>query len=570
MRRRFRPFIRVGLLSFVILLLSVTIAMAQSAAPLCPAHSLLSIARAGAACAMLKTDEACYGSGIVTSTPAEGSASAGLTQPGDTVPLSDLKSIQVAPADAADDTAISMASLTIQTSPRVNDSMTVLLLQNAELESEVTPPVEIVVRATGALHVRAAPSADSTSIADFGVNNSLTANGRTHQSDWLRVTVPATGTIGWTSAALVSAAGNILTLPVAAVGDTVAQPFQVVHFTSSDHTACAGKLPSGALLQTPSTNFKDAVTLTINDSVIRLAGTAFLMQANGVMTFILLDGLAEIRVGTAAQFVPAGAQTSIDLDANDSATNTPSIPAPYNAALIAALPTNNLPRRFQVTAPLSQAAIEAAIAALSQPTPTPIIPTATPADVCHRTIGRDTTVSSGAGSNFEALTTIAAGTAISPVFATTNAAGEVWWQLGDSGWVARSAVVERGSCPNVPDTGRIPAPPSNTYSLERCQSSNGAVRVGQQVTFEFIPPAWDNIGEALSAVQTDPGHFTLNSDRYRATASAPIRLGTSNPPNEDRYLRRFTLVWRAQAGTYRVEGDWLHYEPSCNLTVAAE
>ncbi|MEO8396611.1 MAG: SH3 domain-containing protein, partial [Chloroflexota bacterium] len=559
-----RRWFRAALLSFVILLLSVTIAAAQSAAPLCPAHSLLSIARAGSACAMLKIGQACYGSGTVTSTTLEGSTSAGLTQPGDTAALRDLATVQVLPAADATDTTISIASLAIQTSPRVNDVMTVLLLQDAQLESEVTPPVEIVVRATGALHVRNAPSADSASIADFSVNNSLTTNGRTHQGDWLRVTVPATGETGWISAGLVSAAGNILTLPEVAPGDTIIQPFQSNVFHSGDHTACDGKLPSGALLQTLSTDFKDAVTLMIDARVIRLAGTAFLMGPDGNLTLIVLDGLAQVIVGSAEAFVPAGSQTfNISYD-------EVSRPIPYDAALIAALPTNNLPRRFQVTPPQPQSAIDAAIVALTSATLVPTLLPPTPVDVCRRTIGRDTTISSGPGTDYEALTTLAAGTAINPVFATTNAAGETWWQLSDSGWVARSAVVERGKCPTVPDAGRIPAPATNTYSLERCQSSNGAVRVGQRVTFEFIPPAWDNLGEATRAIQTDPGHFTLNADHFRAYASAPFRLGTNNPPNEDRYLRRFTLVWTAQAGTYRITGDWLSYEPSCNLTVPAE
>src|SRR5436305_13305932 len=42
--------IGVFLSSFMILLLSATLVTAQAAAPLCPAHSLLSIARAGSAC----------------------------------------------------------------------------------------------------------------------------------------------------------------------------------------------------------------------------------------------------------------------------------------------------------------------------------------------------------------------------------------------------------------------------------------------------------------------------------------------------------------------------------------
>ena len=558
----YRQWITLVLSCCLILLLSVTIAAAQSAAPLCPARALLAIARAGSTCAMLKTGQACYGSGTVVSMAAAGSTSIGLKQPGDTAALRDLSSLRVVPIYAAEDAPISIASLAIETSPRVNDVVTVLLLQDAELRSEVTSLVEIVVRATGALHVRTEPSSESAALADFAVNNSLTANGRTHQGDWLRVTVPATGEIGWISAALVSASGNILTLPEAVSGEVVAQPFQIVAFSASNQRACDGKLPSGALLQTPSTDFKDAVSLTINGSVLRLAGTAFLGQSGDGMDLIVLDGLAQILIDDLPQFVPAGAQVHI--------SRTVSLPAPYDLALIAALPTNNLPRRFQVVLPQTQEVIDAAIAAIIVPTPTPILPTATPIDVCRRTVGRDTTVSSGPGVEYEALTTLAAGTAIRPVQKTTNAAGEIWWQLPDSGWVARSAVVERGNCAEIAAAGRLPAPPTNTYSLERCQSSNGPVRVGQQVTFEFVPPAWDNLGEATSALQTDPGHFTLNADRYGARASQPIRLGTSNPPNEDRYLRRFTLGWRAQAGTFRVTGTWLHYEPSCNLTVAAE
>ena len=122
----------------------------------------------------------------------------------------------------------------------------------------------------------------------------------------------------------------------------------------------------------------------------------------------------------------------------------------------------------------------------------------------------------------------------------------------------------------MPVAGRIPAPPTNTYSLERCSSTNGPVRVGQRVTFEFIPPAWDNFGEARAATRTDPGHVELNGRRYLASASEPFRLGENVDPLEDRYLRRFTLIWIAEPGTYRITGDWLSYEPSCNLTVPVE
>lgn len=155
---------------------------------------------------------------------------------------------------------------------------------------------------------------------------------------------------------------------------------------------------------------------------------------------------------------------------------------------------------------------------------------------------------------------------------TTDTRGAVWWQLENSGWIARADVVERGDCSGkaVPIAGRVAAPPTNTYSLERCESFSGPVRSGQRVTFEFIPPAWDNIGEALAALRTDPGRFIINSNQYYATVSAPFQLGENVDPLEGRYLRRFALIWTAEPGTYRITGDWLHYEPICDLTVPVE
>jgi hypothetical protein len=223
--------------------------------------------------------------------------------------------------------------------------------------------------------------------------------------------------------------------------------------------------------------------------------------------------------------------------------------------------------------PQPQAAIDAQIAALSAPPPT-AVPTAepTPSNACRRTIGRNADLMSGPGEDYEALGEIEAGTPIRPQLAATDPQGGVWWQLPDSGWVARADVVERGDCSAqlVPVTGRIEAPPYNTYSLERCQSSNGPVRAGQYVTIEFLPPAWDSLGEANAALRTDPGHFEINADYYRARASEPIRVQESRDLPEPRYLRRFTLEWRAEPGTFRITGDWLHYEPSCNLTVTVE
>lgn len=546
-----RGFHRCSILASAILIVlaSSSALLAQTAA--CPPKTLLSIARAGAACLNLEPGMACYGSGLVTSTVQPNSAAPGLVQLGDRVPLRDLASISVKPTGTEE---LSLAALALRTSPRATDVLTMLLIGNADVESQVTPPVEQIMQAAGSLNLRAAPADDAPILATLGINNRVVANGRS--GSWLRVTIPTTGETAWVKASLLS--GDTGGLPAVQQGDAVAQPFGVFVLSVGMATTCDASLRDGALLQTLSTELKDGVTVTINGLALRLAGTAFYARVADAEFLTILDGAAQ----AGEQIVPAGAMIRF---------NSSGAPVtPYDEALITALPVNNLPRRFTLVPPLPQTEIDARIAELSALPPTPIPVTPTPANACRRTIGRQATVWSGPGEDYETLGQLDAGTAIRPVLATTDTRGAVWWQLSTSGWVARTDVVERGDCPDVPVVARVQAPPTNTYSLERCASNNGPVRAGQQVTFEFIPPAWDNLGEATAAIRSDPGHFTINAQTFRARASAPFRLGAAVDPLEDRYLRRFTLRWTAAPGTYRITGDWLSYEPSCNLTVAVE
>jgi hypothetical protein len=559
-----------------LLLTSMTAVEAQTT-PLCPPKALLSIARAGAACANLEAGSACYGSGSVTSTVQTGSVSPGLVQLGDRVPLRDLEVIHAIPTGTDE---ISMAALAIRTSPRATDLVSAILVENAEMVSEVYPLQEVIMQAIGTAHVRAAPDENGAVIAELSVNQRITANGTIQ--GWVRVIVPATGQSGWIADTLLRGDGDVSRLShVTTPLELVQQPFASARFNIGSSTACAGKLPAGLLLQTPSTDMRDAVTLKLNDVVLHLAGTMFIAADSDLLRFIMLDGIGALEVYDASQYIPAGAESAIAfdldgyflIDAEGYVTSAPSSPIPYDPALTAALPVNNLPRRFQVVPPQTRDLIDAQIAALSAPPPTPV-PTVepTPTNVCRRTVGRNADLMSGPGVDYEALGEIEAGTPIRPQLAFTDPRGGVWWQLPDSGWVARVDVVERGDCSAqvVPITERVAAPPNNTYSMERCQSSNGPVRAGQYVTFEFVPPAWNSLNEAYAAIRTDPGHFEINAERYNARASEPIRVQENVERTEARYLRRFTLNWRAEPGTFRITGDWLHYEPSCNLTVTVE
>jgi len=539
---------------------------AQSAA-MCAPESLLAMARAGVVCNGLEAGRACYGSGSLAASGVN-DGDTGLRQLGDRVPLNDLMSIAAVPAEN-DEASVSISVLSIQTSPGAMDTVTLLLVQDAEVRSEVVPPVELVMQATGSLTVWRAPTNDAEAIASLGVNSSVIATGR--RGSWLRVSVPATGVSGWVSASLLSApnGGGIQTLPEVEANEELLKPFEHLAIHIGNATACDGLLHAGVLMQTPSTDFEDSVALVMNGFTLRLAGTVYVTRQDDALVFIALDGVAQLGDDT---LVPAGAQSMATPGTDEPVSGVFSSATPYDATLTTALPVNNLPRRFQVTLPQPQTAIDRRIDELTTLPATPVPLQPTPENVCRRSIGQDTQVWSGPGKDFEILATLAAGTRIVPMLAITDPFGGVWWQLENSGWVAREVIVERGDCANqaVPFTDRTAAPPNNTYSLERCESFNGPVRAGQRVTFEFTPPAWDNLGEAIAALRTDPGRFTMNSVVRRATASEPFRLGTVTNSLEDRYVRRFTYVWTAEPGTYRITGDWLSYEPSCNLTVVVE
>jgi hypothetical protein len=540
--------------------LSFFIFPAQAQEPICPAKILLSLSRSGSACFDLARNEACYGNGTVEST-FQGEEGAAFTKPGDIVEAGVLQSIHVTPLE----NDISIASLYIQASLTDNEerSVTLLLLGDTEVQNNVPPLPEIVITATGALNIRHTPEINGEIVERLAINKTVIANGRTEEGDWLRVKIPNTNDLGWIGVDVGRADGDVRTLSVVGIDTPVYRPFQVLTLKTQDYALCDGALNSGLLLQTPNTF--TAVDLIVNGIPMRLAATAFLQaQPGGNLTINVLQGQAELNANNETQFVPAGARASIPIDADGMATNVPSPAEPYDMSLLRGLPLNSLPARLTLMDPLTPDGIEAAIAqltaveAIETQEAVPVVDTS-----CRRQTTRSTTLWAGPGLFYDAVNNIPADSFVRPVFQTTDADQNVWWQLSSSNWVQTSDIAESGECDPIPVTNTIRAPRMNTLSLETCESRNGPLRVGQEVTIEFIPPPWNNLGEARDAVRTDPGSITVGAQRLRVYASDPIRLGTA----DDRYLRTFSANWVAPAGTYRIEGKWLSYLPTCTITV---
>jgi hypothetical protein len=539
-------------------------AHAQTAA--CPPAALLSIARAGAACASLDAGAACLG-GTGVLAPRE---PVGLfTQPGDRAPLAALDSLAVT-ADPAQPDAVSLAFLNIRTRRDGAGDVAAVLVGGASVQRSDTAPTTTEVLAIGSVPVRARPSAEADAIAQVAVNGGLLASGRTEDGGWVRVEIPGTGQVGWAAAALVSGGGQGLAVVDPAA--LVQLPFESFVVRLETAAFCGGALPAGVLVQSATIEPDEAARMVVNGAQFALAGTVWAVgRGESASAFIVLEGrvtIDDVLVPPGAAFVRSTIGDQIGVNQGPTRLTEAEI------AALALLPVNNLPRRIRIAAPLTtDDAFAAAVQALVPPTAAPP-PTPQPPDPerCVRSAARNTRLFAGPGTTFEVIGDAAAGSVLVPVLASEDADDRLWYLLDSSAWIAAADVRERGNCAAepVPFEAVIAAPSANTLVMERCESLNGPVRSGQWVTLRFMPPAWNSYQEAEQATRTDPGRFTVGSARLRAYASAPILLGTVQDPLESRYLREFTAQWQAEPGTFLITSDWYFYELRCTITVPIE
>lgn len=518
----------------------------------CPANVMLILARAGAVCNQLERNMMCYGNGEVSAAFYEADAPFG--QPGDRVALEGIQHVRTG------DDGWGVTRLEVQASlpDAPQRSVTFSLFGRSALTNHVPPTPMITLVSAGTVNIRSQPALNGEVVTRVGIRGSLVANGRTADGGWLRVIVPDDGAIGWVSVdAPISLSANAGQLTIVTTDTPFLRPFQDFSLlTEMDEGLCEGAPRSGMLLQTPNT--VDFVDFVANGVPLRVAGTLFL---HGRLTIDVLDGRALVGASEDERFVPTGARVRITLDDAGLADGPPTSVEPYDVAALDGLPVNNLGYRFTIPAALDEATIEAQTAAFYAPVVTPVPPEERMHNMCRRETLRAATLWAGPGRFYEAINEIAAGAAVRPVLAARDANGVVWWQLENSNWIMASAVQTSGPCAEVPFTDVVPPPRINSLSLETCESSNGQLRAGQQVTVTFLPPAWETLADAQAAPRIDPGGITVNGRALRVSASAPQRIA------EARYVRTFSAVWTAEAGSYRIEGERLSYVAICNLTV---
>ncbi len=546
------------------LLFGVSWGVAAQATGVCSSDVLLALARSGSACFSLERNQACYGNGAASAVFQGETTGASFVQAGDTIDLDQVDSVAVHSTEGD----ISVANLLVQASLSDTEehSVVFLLFGSAAIQNHVHYLPEIPVMAIGTLNIRSTPENDGDIITQLALNKGVVANGRTSDSEWLRVYIPDSEQFGWASREVVSAQENLDTLAVVDVETPVYNPFQVMTVQTADAGLCGGGVPGGLLIQTP--NVEHPVQMFMNSVDVHLAGTAYFdTLTNGHLTVTVLDGEADILAGGESRFVPAGSRALIPIDTEFGQVNgTPLAAEPYQPDKLEGLPINNLPGRLTIADPLTTAQIETLLSERLAEQAATIIVTPEPVETCKRITMGTSTLWAGPAEFYEAINEIRAGQLVYPVLQITDADGIVWWQLQNSNWIRSKDVSQSGECDEIPLTDFVPRQQYNTLSLESCETQNGPLRVGQILTIQFTPPAFENYYDARIAIQVDPGQITIDERYQYVSASDPISIGTAGTEQE-RYVRVFSTTWTATGGVHRIIGERLSYILTCDITV---
>ena len=544
-------------LYFFLLMVAVPV-IAQEA---CPASVIRSFARAGAACTDIERNHACYGNGSVIGVFDDRNTDS-FALVGERAGTNLMQQLLVGGVvnNELSVALMQLQSTIINTEPGRN--VAVVAFGDVTMTNEVPVRPTVRVESTGVLYVRDLPNQEDGDILEqFPLRTTVVANGITAEGDWLRIEIPDTSDIGWISVEHLLPQSDLSSLNVVDVNTPFLRPFQVFSFVSGhDDALCEGTPESGLLLQSP--NIEDEIQLTINGVDVRLAGTAFLQTIAGEgMVIRQIDGRTVLQANTDTRYVVAGSQISVPLDAALTITGETTQAMPYDALKMAGLPVNNLNYRVRIPEPLEQAAIEAQIARLTaEPTPRPSSDTVA-YEPCIRTTNTRVNLYAGPGTFHEVIRELTTHTRVYPALRLTDSSGVSWWQLNNGHWLLESLTDTTGNCDPIPVTEIVAPPTYNHLRLETCDTTNGPIRNGQYVTIEFVDGGWETIGEATEAPRIDPGRISVNQERLYVHAGAPQQV------QPERYYRSFTTQWYAQAGTFRIVGNRLHYTVICDITV---
>ncbi|HVO42535.1 MAG TPA: VWA domain-containing protein, partial [Aggregatilineales bacterium] len=323
-----KPTKLVRFLPIVMLLLLASIPIATpvlSQANACPALVVKVVQRARAYCQLLDSGQICYADALTAQLT---DAKTSLAKPGDIAPLANLKSVRGQAVNVSKETW-GLALLKLNTALSTENAPTLAVLGDANVTNQVDPAKPLTLatatnRNQNSLNIFAAPDPKSAIIGQLAPLASVTANGRTAASDWMRVEYK--GTLGWVIASAIALDSEIATLAEAKPGDMAAlypDPAQAITLESNPSSDCKDT-PNGLLV---SAGNGSAARLLVNGVQVETSGAAFLTAVrDGALTVAGLTGLAKVSASDKAVSVQPGSNTSVAL-ADLQAKAAPSDPA---------------------------------------------------------------------------------------------------------------------------------------------------------------------------------------------------------------------------------------------------
>jgi hypothetical protein len=521
----------------------------------CSPQEILAFSRAATTCRQILPNTHCHATGSARLSLFEGNERSAVA--GDRTNLNSLESI----VQTSEDTmpAIGILSARLSLPPSAGNLPYLYLLGDITITNKTPflPVVDVTTRANA--NARALPGTSAEIIRQLPVNSTYTADARSADNRWVRVFLPAAQQLAWLSVDGIVQNSRIASLPVRATNERHENPFERVEVNIGAESYCGQNVPSGMFVIAP---LDETPTITLNAIPLQIGGVLFITGTSDRIDLYSLYGESRATIESALHRIPAGAVLHLQ-------TGEPLIAdiEPWDSAFIAALPINFLPTRVSVAPAINEEQLAALLAPVV-PTVTPAVqanPTAT-APTCRYTVVRSTTARFGPAQFYESPGDVARGTVVTPLAQTLDPDGRTWVRLRDNTWLQLSDIAIEGSCPPLEAALNIPAPRNNTLVMETCRTTNGPLRNRQSVTIEFNPPAFDSYAAALQAPQIDPGRIFINGNLLYARAGSPVVFSSAG---QQKYAVRFSTLWQASTGVFRIEADRLDYEITCQVTVFA-
>jgi|GEM_PF-5062212 len=535
--------------------LSLLWASTAGAQAQCSPQELLAFSRAATTCRQITTDTHCHAVGSARLSLFDGTEREPVV--GDRAEVGSIASITH--AAAAESLAISVLSARLSLPPAAGNLPYLYLLGSVTIANETPflPVVNVTTRANA--NARVSPDTTAEIIRQLPVNSTFTADARSVDNRWVRIFVPVIQQLAWLSVESIVQNSETLALPVSDNSERHANPFEHVNVLTGETSYCSQTVPSGIFIVAPLDN---TPAITINAIPMQVGGVVFITATPQKLEVYSLYGESTATISSSTHRIPGGAVMRLQLQ-EPTAVKV----EPWEPSFIANLPTNFLPTRVTISSPLSQEQLAAVLAQVT-PTATPVPTaglTATP-PTCRYTVIRSTTARFGPAQFYESPGDVARGTVVAPLAQMLDPDGRTWVRLRDNTWLRLSDIAAEGNCRPLETALFVPAPRTNTLVMETCRTTNGPLRNRQLVTIEFNPPAFDSFAAALQAPQIDPGRIYVNGTLLYARSGSPVVFSSAG---QQKYAVRFSAVWQADTGVFRIEADRLDYEITCQATVFA-